>query len=236
MIHEEGLRVEISKDSTSAFSLINYECIHIPSEIDLNSDKSACALAHELGHYQLFKRFPLFLKKIDILFSGISQTEKYYLIAFPYKLYQEIMAWIIGYKYFKDTYKSLMYYIEIAIVSVFSYIKPLFNSIMYLIKFLIGTYISTVFMVRFFIISKDMQLQWHPIFMSLQKIIISNSDTNSTVTQLFWTIIPICLFYEVFKFGVYLTKLPSISTLRRKEISREPSFSNASHIGKIKGC
>ncbi|MFY0519279.1 hypothetical protein ACOMCU_15850 [Lysinibacillus sp. UGB7] len=160
----------------SGANLITY-----PAFEDLNVPRNIFNLAHELGHH--LQRKNTFLH----YFASLGRTNNLlYLLLFPFILLEEIDAWIKGWRICKGEKIALDGFITLAVSSVNSYCIGFLNQILSIGKRVIGLYIGSVFLIRFIIISEEMNLQQPEFLTSLRYEVINSSLTqNELVTETF---------------------------------------------------
>ncbi len=160
----------------SGDNLITY-----PAFEDLNVPRNIFNLAHELGHHLQRKNTLLHY------FASLGRTNNLlYLLLFPFILWEEIDAWIKGWRICKEEKIALEGFITLAISSVNSYFEGFLKQIFSIGKNIIGLYISSVFLIRFMNISEEMNLQQPEFLTSLRYEVINSGLTqNELVTETF---------------------------------------------------
>ncbi|TVX85562.1 hypothetical protein FPZ44_24715 [Paenibacillus agilis] len=102
VIQKEGINLKVSAihSMTGSFSLIinsnNAPTIYLPSEATNVTNDYAHSLSHELGHWLYIKKMSLAGRKLHLLRRQKWKNGEYRYFLFIW--WDEIMAWVIGYK------------------------------------------------------------------------------------------------------------------------------------------
>ena len=195
-VKNEGLSVK--EDHIHSFSYVsNRNIITYPEFMDKNYEGNAHSLAHELGHHHQYLTYPDWLRHLAIFF----RDKRYYLLFFPFVLWEEIDAWMRARKICKDEgIATGPTFLKEALKGIGSYFWAIPSNIIKVGKYLLGIYVGLVFLVRFLHISVEMKLQLHPVVQSFRDELLQINLTDSElVSAYFKAILMILVSMEFFR-------------------------------------
>lgn len=183
-ITAENIAIEKDYNNLNTFTYHSgRNLITYPAFQNLNDPAAMFSLAHELGHHMQYLSH----------FSRMARTDKFcYLLMFPLVLWEEVDAWFKAYKICKSEGIQLEGFLGIALKAINSYVLEFLYNIFYVLKNLVGIYISSVFIIRFFMISEQMQLKQPEFMLEFRSAIINSTDSyNELVSNTFSSMLPL---------------------------------------------
>ncbi|MEK5209363.1 hypothetical protein [Psychrobacillus sp. FSL H8-0510] len=176
------------------------QMITYPALDNLQNPQNVFTLAHELGHHYQGQQGNSFFR----IFSNLGRMKHLLgVICFVFVLWEEVQAWLIGWKICKEEHINTQGFWEIAIKSVLTYLKFFFIQLLGVGKAIVSLYIAIVFSIKFLLVSEELNLTQPQWLLDARGSLVSSSKSyGEVVSETFFIVLTTWVFTMLMFLGM----------------------------------